>query len=238
MKSLGLISAAALSLAALSAKGDVLASWDMDGITSSGQVSRPYNFGATTLHSDVASATLSLGAGANATNIGADRYSFTISSPSGNSDDLADAKANDHYIQFDLNADSGKTLDLTSIDIFARSTDTGASDIAVLSSVDNYSSAIFTASGINDSDKNHTFNIPLTGSSYQNLSSITFRYYGWGITGTSGQTHFGHSASSSGYSGNAVGLSINGAAVPEISTTLPLAGLLSFSIIGVRNRRR
>ncbi len=104
------------------------------------------------------------------------------------------------YITFTLTAASGYELDLTSLTFGIGRSGTGPVNWEWRSSVDNFASTISTYSSINagltnnggvltnpDSNSSWTGNvIDLSGASYQGLSAITFRFYGYTAEAGSG----------------------------------------------------
>ena len=108
------------------------------------------------------------------------------------------------YFEFSLTADSGFTLSMTNINFGIGRSGTGARTFAWASSVDSFGSIItnysslgssgqFTnnngaVSFITDSTSTTATNVvlDLSGASFQNLTSITFRFYGWNAEQTGG----------------------------------------------------
>lgn len=189
---------ALMMLAGATAQADVLSAWDVDGIDVADGKGidtsvAPYTFSASLLGSNVDDARLSLGS-VNPTTSN-DQYGMKISA---DQTSLAGAIDNDHYIQFTVTAASGYRLNLASIEMNGQSSSTGADDVALLSNVDGFSSteiidSVADISGLTggfDTDSSGFGSaIDLSGASFQDLESVTFRLYGWGTTSGSGVTY-------------------------------------------------
>ncbi|MFT6861618.1 MAG: hypothetical protein ACJAVK_000170 [Akkermansiaceae bacterium] len=220
------------------ADADVLAGWNVDTVNVARDLSPENNhaFESTTTSSNIAGATLSLSSTLTPSDAN-DSYGFKIN-VADQQTSLAGAISAKHFIEFNISASPGYQLDLTSLEMNGQSTATGADNIAILTSTNDFVnySAIASVSGISgntggfDTDSSGFGDpIDLTGSSYQGINTITFRIYGWNTNGTTGATSLRNLTGDN--------LIINGAVVPETSTVLPLAGLLGLTIIGSRRRK-
>ncbi|VGO12134.1 hypothetical protein PDESU_00685 [Pontiella desulfatans] len=188
-----------LVLLPMAGVADQLVAWNVDGIdVEAGLIpGDSYGLGATTPHvSGKISGMLSLGGGVNPSTT-AGQYGFKVSEANEQTT-LSGAIAENHYIQFTLVADSGYRFDLFSIDLNGESTGSGCDNVAILSSVDGFSDAdammeLANRQGVTggfDTDGSGWGSpIDLTASGYQDLSTVTFRIYGWNSTSGSGVTY-------------------------------------------------
>lgn len=177
------------------AAADVLVAWDVNGVdveAGSGiNGSAPtYEMNATSKGLHIQNGELSLGfdAPSDAANV----YGFKFSVATHTSS-LGDAIANNHYIQFTLVAEAGYRFDLASIEMNGQSGSSGPDDIALLSSIDGFETGKEIGSltgrqnitGGWDTDSSGWGSvIDLSDAQYQDLTSATFRIYGWNSTGT------------------------------------------------------
>lgn len=136
------------------------------------------------------------------------------------------------YFSFSVTAVTGNVLNLTSLSLRSALSDNTSPDftgtIVIRSSVDNYAAdigtitqasadtAVFSSSGPFD----------LSGSQYQNLSSISFRLYLFDTSDSTATTAIVHRVDD---------VVLNGEAVPEPSV-LGLAALAGASLLGRRRR--
>lgn len=141
------------------------------------------------------------------------------------------------YFEFTLSVDSGFTLDMSSISFGLGRSATGPRQWQWRSNVDSYAATIGSYTSTNssltnsggvltnpDTNSSWTGNIlDLSGSSFQDLSSITFRLYGFNSEATTG---------TGGLQGN---LTFSGDVVPEPSGAAILG---SIGILGLLRRRR
>ena len=244
MKKLTLIISSFLLLGVWSQNlnADLIAAWDVNGIDVNDGIgvgaSPSYSFNSTSSATN-ASGVLTLGDVNPSTT--ASRYGFKISGANTQTD-LAGAIANNHYLQFTINIDSGYILNLNNIEINGESTPTGADDIVVMSSVDGFTAGNEIASltgrnnaGTGDWDTDGSgFGAPIdvSGSQYQGLTgSVSFRVYGYNTGSGAGSTYI------RGLSGN--DLVVDGtlvlAAIPEPTTFLMFGAALAG--LGLRRRR-
>jgi hypothetical protein len=177
------------------AAADVLGAWDVNGVDVATGLNidgavPAYNMNATTMGLHIQAGELSLGF--NAPSAASDMYGFKISDGIHTSS-LEGAIAADHFIQFTLFAESGYRFDLTSIEMNGTSGSSGPDDIALLSDVDGFAegSAIQSLTGRQnltggwDTDASGWGDdIALEDIQYQDITSVTFRIYGWNDTGT------------------------------------------------------
>lgn len=137
---------------------------------------------------------------------------------------INDALTNGTFVSFTLTADAGQVLNLTSLTFdVAKGGDSGTRGYVVTSSALGHDQVL---SGGDPGSTQPTLsarNVDLTGSAYQNLSSITFRLYAY--SPGSGQTiDFDN-------------ITVNGSVVPEPSTTV-LAALGAAAMVLRRKRAR
>ena len=151
-------------------------------------------------------------------------------------DDFSGSIDLNKYIEFTLTAAEGHHINMTSITFGLGRSGTGPRQWEWRSSADDFSGAINTYSTVNlnltnssgilttpDSDSSWTGNIlDLSSGSHSNLSSITFRLYGYNAEGTQG---------TGGLQGD---LSFSGTLIPEPSSAL----LLMLGTAGLLRRKR
>ena len=228
-------------ITASSSQADILSAWDISGIELDAAPfgSSPYTFSATTLDSNVNSSALSLSSTVNPST-SASQYGFKVSGGSETAS-LASAITAGHFLEFSITAASGFVLNLTSIEILGASSGTGADDVAILSSVAGYSSGNELASltgiagvtgGFDTDTSGFGSAINISSSAYQEITSATFRIYGWNTSAGAGVTNIRN------LSGN--DLVINGttaaAPVPEPSSYALLVGMLTLGFVASRRR--
>ena len=151
-----------------------LISWDVSGIEAD-TLTAPYTVAGTNLATGISGGSLSLGSGTNPTTSAA-QYGFKISSSNAQTT-LAGAISQNHYMQWTVTADSGFNF-----------------TVALFSSVEGFTdgdqikevSSIQDVTGGFDSDASGFGSVTFTGmAAYQNISSITFRIYGWNTSNSS-----------------------------------------------------
>ena len=210
--------------------GQVLISWDINGVDlDDGSHSAPYTI-AGVADANIAGGNLSLSSSVNPTT-SAGQYGFKVSETGTPS--LANSITEGYYIQFTVVAALGFDFSISSIEWKGGSTTSGADNIALLSDVKGFTDgneiAAFADVGT-DGGYDATISSGSFDSSYNNLTSITFRVYGWNISGSSGRTNF---RSLSGDD-----LIINGttavSAVPEPSTYPLIFGAATLSYVMYR----
>lgn len=210
----------------------VLAGWDVNGIDLDGATapnSQPYTYGAT-LAANITSGNLTLSTTVNPSTA-IDKYGFKITGGEEQTS-MAGALSAGHYFQFTINAAPNFSLNLTSIEMHAEATGTGANTGALFSSIAGFTAGNELASvtgaqgvtgGFDTDPSGFGAPIDLDSPAYQGVSSVTFRFYAWDTSSGSGTTRIRD------LSGN--DLIINGTvtAVPEPSCTLlGLAGAILF----------
>lgn len=251
------LTAILLAFLPITASASIISAWNFEGVDldatgASGidgnSTTSPFTFSAGEKYANVQSAQLTLSQDSfvnPSTTVG--RYGFKISQAGGHvpATNLAGAISAGQYLEFTITASVGFVFNLTSIQMYGEATNTGAADVALLSSVDGFvnTAAIATVSNIPDNNTgdfdadtgSSGFGQPidLSASKFQNLASISFRIYGWSTTDGSGSTYLRN-----GVSGN--DLIINGSmvAVPEPSTSLPLGLAIASTILFRRKRRK
>lgn len=223
-----------LCVATCSSQAAILASWDVS-TTTANQTSL-----AGTVTTGVASASLTATGQETAGSFGYSKLVKTTNALS--------ADAIGSYFQFTVSADSGKVLNLDTLSVNAFNITSTAAVPAF--SKPFVSSQIFAYpngySGYNAANNitpittigaGTIYSSPITlsgNSALQGLTSITFRVYGW--RGSNDNTEGGLRIDDNGTTElSLTGTSVN--AVPEISSAVPLLGLLSFSVLGHRKRR-
>lgn len=241
MKKIALLISALFVTAA--SYGQTLISWDVSTIELDVGYTAPYAV-AGVAAANVEGGNLTLGSGVNPTTSAA-QYGFKVEG--GNEQTtLTGAISNNHYIQFTVTAAAGNVLNLSSLDFNGETSATGADDIAVMTSVDGFTSGNQIASltgrhvvGAGDFDTDASgfgSAISLSASKYQNLSSITFRIYGWNTTSGSGTTYIRN------LGGTDADLVINGttaaSAVPEPSTYALIFGAATLGFCVYRRRAK
>lgn len=222
------------------AQSATLVAWNVDGLDVADDLlaGDHYAFAATSTALNVESTNLTLGSGLIPSDT-AGQYGFKVPTIE-ETTSLADAISAGHFFQFEVQASPGYLLDLTKLEMNGQSSGTGANEVALLVSTDNFltSSTLGSLSGISgntggfDTDPSGFGSIDL--SSFTGVDAVSFRLYGSGTTTTQGK------AQGITYVRNLTGddLVIEGsvAPIPEVTSSLTLAGLLAFSAFARRRR--
>lgn len=228
---------AGLLIAGTCASGQSLGAWDFDGIDLDNlDPADQYALAAGTTANGIDQASLRLGNGVSHSTASG-QYGFRVANAVAQTS-LAGAIAGGHYLEFTLSAETGSTLNLSSLEFNGQSAATGADSVALLSSIGGFteSAAIATldniagvTGGFDTDGSGFGSPIDLSSGDFQNIASVTFRLYGWNTTGSTGSTYFRN------LSGN--DLVINGTVnVPEPATAGLLTG--SLALLGLLARRR
>lgn len=213
-----------------------VAAWDVaEANLNNGLQSAPYTFDATTIEG-ILNAELTLGAGVNPSTA-AKQYGFKVSAADAQTS-LAGAIDKQHYIQFTLTADPGYVLNLSELNFNGESSSTGATHVAILSDIAGFTetAALATVTSANitggfDTDSSG-FGAPidLSDAAYQNISSVTFRIYGWNSSSGSGTTALRN------LTGNDLVIHGTAAPVPEPEALTLITGMVS-AVCVLRRRR-
>ncbi len=234
MKKIALLFSA-LFLTAVSYGQVVLISWDLNGVDlDSGSPSGPsYSISGST-GDNIDSGALTLSTSVNTTTTSG-QYGFKVNEEG--TPGLANSITRGYYIQFTVAASTGYDLSISSIEWNGSSSASGSDNIALLSDVKGFTDGNEIASFTNDGSTggyDETISSGSFDSSYNNLSSITFRIYGWNISGSTGTTFLRN------LSGN--DLVINGttaaSAVPEPSTYALIFGAATLGFCVYRRRAK
>lgn len=189
-----------LFMATQQASADLLAGWDVDGVdvddgTGIDEGTSPYTFTASTIGANIGTAELRLSADVNPSTA-SDQYGFGVSGADEQTT-LAGAISANHYWEFTLTAESGFFLNLESISMNGDATSTGADDVALMSNIDGFVVGNEIASltgvagetgGLDTDSSGFGAPIDLSGAQYQEITSVTFRMYGYNTTSASGRT--------------------------------------------------
>lgn len=198
----------------MTAQADLIAEWDF-----AGNVGDEVSDNADTLGSGISSAVIMRGAGitasANAGRFNANNWTQP---------DFAGAFANGDYFSMTITADASSTFDVSDWAFKFERSSTGPTEWALYSSADAYNTAIDSYTALGNSSQADTL------SGQTGLSSVTFRFYGWGNTATAG---------SAGFEGSGFDLQFNGTVttIPE-PTTIALIGLGLGGMLAIRRRAR
>lgn len=139
---------------------------------------------------------------------------------------LSGAKTNNDYLQFSLQVDANRILDLNEMKIRMDRSGTGPNNVAIEYSTNGFSTAgtsIYTGT-VSSSGSNHTIDL----SSIATLSAtnvITFRIYAWGsssLAGTFDIEKISHSYSANGWTPSLTdpGIAIEGCTTPQNPTNI------------------
>lgn len=139
--------------------------------------------------------------------------------------DAAAAVTGNDYVEFTLTVSAGYEVDLTSLTLqIQQSSGTSSpTNLFILSSVDGYTSTIYSTTA---STSYQTKTLTLSSLDFQDLTTVTFRIYAYGASGTSSSLRIDN-------------LTLNGTltAIPEPSTYAMLFGGLG-TLISLRCFRR
>lgn len=216
-----------LMVVAPSLQAATLVTWNFDdadayGNSSSGTV--PFSANGT-VDSNITTATIQHSTPADMS--GGGYWNDTYGSINWEETSLANAIAADDYYTLNFSAASGFEMDLTALSLVFDSSTTTGIDIAVRSSVDGFSTDVYNWGG-DLGAAGHTVTIDLSGGTYDNLSSIEFRIYGWGSTASSNRLAIGTLGTADGV--DDIVLQGTVAAVPEPSVyTMLLLGMLGIA---------
>lgn len=218
------------------AQSATLVGWDVNGLEVATALSSGdnYAFGATSTALNVESTNLTLGSGLIPSET-AGQYGFKVPEIE-ETTSLAGAISAGHFFQFDVQASPGYLLDLTKLEMNGQSSGTGANEVALLASTDNFltSSTLGSLTGISgntggfDTDGSGFGSIDL--SSFTGVDAMSFRLYGWGTTSEDGITYVRN------LTGDDLVIEGSVAPIPEVTSSLTLAGLLAFSAFARRRR--
>ncbi len=176
----------------ISAGGEIIAGWDASGIDLDNNYVAPYTVAAHTTAAHVAAAMSLTDSLLPSTTT--NRYGFKIPAADAQAT-LAGAIAQQHYIQIVITVPEPYGLNLVSLELHGQTSSTGCDDIAVLSDVDGFSDAAVIASvsavadvtgGFDTDDTGFGAPIDLPRPEFSELSSVTFRIYGWNSSSSSG----------------------------------------------------
>lgn len=226
-----ILTASGFMLGATSSHAAVVASWESDVVKTSDQGSPPlYMLPATFKEIGVSGAALTISPSATPRTT-ADGYGFTntLANRAGNE---GQALAKGTFFEFSLTTLTKFTLDLTQISLnLQRDLIGGPTQAKLYSDIGGFVAGHAIASASGGSGDLFPAPIPL-GAAFQNLSQVTFRVYAWDVSNANPKGAF--------LAGPDSDILIEGTltAIPEISTSLPLGGLLGFSILGFRRRKK
>jgi hypothetical protein len=222
----GVASLAAGLLFAAAMHGQIVA-WDVTGVTAVAQ--NP--FAATMLNASLASASLTLGAGVNAS-----ATSNTFGGSGFDQTSLANAITAGDYLSFTVTPAATTSFSLSSLSLL----------FGVGTAVTNFNLALMAnVSGFTTGDALWTYSFSTASPAAQNVglggfaalqelaAAIEFRVYGWRDTTGTSTFRIRDNA------GNDLALSGSVSAIPEPSTYATIAALLGFAVaVGVRWKRR
>ncbi|MEM0967479.1 MAG: hypothetical protein AAGJ81_15130 [Verrucomicrobiota bacterium] len=215
-----LASTLVLVFSAVGASAVVIADWDIQGNGPGTSYIGPVPLGSTA--TGVTASTI--------TTVGVSNISSTgnkINSLGGNSWGTTPFDPNDAYVEFMITPDAGITLDLDTL-YFNQAPNNlvGFSAVWELrSSLDGYSSVIATDSiniGFQNINAAAAYDAVVLGSNFDAItSSVTFRLYGTGFDGSSGQWFIANPTE-----GDFSNFTVEGSVIPEPAVTSLAAGIL------------
>lgn len=173
----------------------ILGAWDVDGVDVADGIGVndtefPYTLNANSSVAHVVGGALTLGFDSPSGAVGL--FGFKFSSGTHQSS-ITNAIAMDNHIQFSLTAESGYSLNLSSLELNGESGTSGPDNIALMSDATGFLAGQEIGSLNNrqnitggwDTDASGWGGpIDLAGADFQGLESITFRIYGWNSSGT------------------------------------------------------
>ena len=183
MKKLVMILSLMLSSAMVFGQNSTLLSWTFDANTGS-EVSATASVIDANISNISPSAVIVRGAGLTAAN-NAGRFNATFWTTTAL---LSDAITNNDYMEFTITPNSGFKMTLDSLYFNWEKSGSGPGSVTVRSSVDGYTADLFAVTGLANT-ANPQQKADLTG--FDDLTtSVTFRFYGFGATGTAGSGGF------------------------------------------------
>ena len=146
-------------------------------------------------------------------NAGSTFNSASWTAPTGST--IADAITSNDYISWGFTVDSGFQVSITNLDIRYDISGTGPSNISIRTSLDGFTTDIFTDTSVNNAGENNTIPLSLTGS-----GAITFRLYGYSASAGTGTMDLEENAA---FNNRTIEVEGFVTAIPE-PTTLALIG--------------
>ena len=197
---------------------DLLAAWEVTGVTASTVPVFTNTYTAANIDSNQTYLTLGPG-------ITASTAANTFQGSTWTATSYADAVSSNDYISWFIVAESGYQFTVTNLAFnFVRSS-TGASNMVVQSSYDTFSSDLFSSNSIGNTTFAPSISVSLT-----DTSDVEIRLYGWGASGTTGTTGIRT------LSGNDLIVQGTVAAIPEPGT-MTMLGLSLLALLTRRFRR-
>lgn len=225
----------AMMLVSTTSHAAILIGWNVNGVElDAAGWSAPFTYDGIT-STGIAGGSLTLGSGVNPSTT-VNQYGFKVTAANKQTT-LAGAISNQHYIQFTITAATGYVFHLESLMLFGQSSGDGANNVALLSSIAGFEvgkeialvNDIAGATGGFDSDDSGFGPITFGGPEYQNLTSVTFRLYGWNTNSGSGVTYIRDLVNES---LGGMDLVVNGTAVPVDVPEPNRMLLIGFAVAG------